>query len=509
LADYCALYAGGEAFDKRKMKLVPQNVDEQNDIYQHRLNQVHYRNYAGPIIDYFASHLFAAPFEVRAKGEDDEPTEPDEFYGEFREDCDGIDTDFCDFLRARFVEALQVGVGYWLVEFPDDGADEPLDRAEFQHRKLGDGYLRAVCAEDVLDWECDEIGQLDWVIVHKKEKRRDDPRVSRNLITETWWLYDRETVETFQVTYEPSKPPRDEDIIKSLGRRPHRCNVVPLIALRIDPEGLWVMNRIASTQLEHMRIANANAWSIRRTCFAMPVVKVEDGQNPPKFGVGRYMMIGVNESFEWAAPPSVPYEAMRNEVASLKDEIFRICHQMALGVDNNAAAIGRSGESKMADAHSTEVVLKAYGALVLKAAEETYEVLSDARGDTDVTWSIEGFQRFNLADALVLVESVNAAATIDIPSETFQKEIKTKVALGLLHDVAQDVKDTIREEIAEGITDQMAMKAEGDQAKLDADKLAAQPPPMPGLENGKTLALAANKAVTAKGSADKDEKVRN
>ena len=53
----------------------------------------------------------------------------------------------------------------------------------------------------------------------------------------------------------------------------------------------------------------------------------------------------------------------------LKDEIYRVAQQMALGVENNAASVGRSAESKEVDSSSTETCLKAYASPVREAAE--------------------------------------------------------------------------------------------------------------------------------------------
>lgn len=463
LADYDALYTGGKAFRTRLSRFLPQNNNEPSDHYQARCREAHYRNYLGPIVDFFAAHLFSAPFEVRSK-RDGELVDADPFYAQFREDCDANDTDFVDFLRGRFVEALIKGRAYWLVEMPDDGGTPPGDKAEWQARKLGDGYVRAVPTEEVLDWECDESGALLWAIVHERETARVDWRLPRNIITETWHVFDAEYVETFEVTYDPARPPTAETDIGSTGRRPHNCNVVPLICLDIDPDGLWAANRIASPQIEHFRLSNANAWSIRRTCYAMPVLKVMDPKQPPAMGAGYYIMIGTGEEFGWSSPPSVPYQAMSAEVASLKDEIFRIANNMALGVDNNAAAIGRSGDSKLADARATEVVLTAYGSLIRGAAEETYEVLSDARGDTDITWSVEGLQSFNVGDAVVLIEAATQAEVLGIPSETYQREVKTKIALSMVNDISQDVKDTIRKEIEAGVEAEVKLADEMKQA---------------------------------------------
>lgn len=470
-ADLDALYRGGKVFHSRISRFLSRNDREPNDTFQARCREAHYRSYVGPIVDFFASFLFTASITIRAK-EDDETADTDPFYADFKEDVDGADTDLLDFMRERMTNALIKGASYWLVEFPDAGNVAVDSRADWQERALGEGFLRKVEREDVLDFERDENGVLLWAIVHKKEKRRDDPRLARKLTRETWWLYDRSEVETFQVEYDASsRVLMPDDIIPSIGKRSHGCTRVPLVEMAIRPEGLWVSSRLASPQLEHFRLSCAQTWGIRRTCYAMPVFKLVDREAPPTMGAGYYLMIGTEEEMVWSSPPAVPFEAIAREVASQKDEIFRITHQMASGVDNNAAAVGRSGDSKVADAASTQVILNAYGAIVREAIEETYEILSGGRAD-DLDWSIEGMDKYDAADVDVLLKAIAAVQGLNIPSETLSRELFTKAGLSVLPDASQETKDTIREEIASGMKQMLAEREEQKRMEQETAQIA-------------------------------------
>src|SRR6185295_614718 len=102
-------------------------------------------------------------------------------------------------------------------------------------------------------------------------------------------------------------------------------------------------------------------------------------------------------------------------LSTLKDEIYRVATQMARGVDNNAAAIGRSGLSKQADASATERVLAAYGELVCEALEDTYQTISAARND-GLTISVKGMDAYDLADSATLIANAATTQTLGIPS---------------------------------------------------------------------------------------------
>ncbi len=447
-----ALYRGGKAFKQYARKFLPQNPAEPNEVYQVRLRECSYRSYIGPIIDYYVSWLFSGSFSIRAKDTDGEQTTADPYYAKFREDVGG-DIDFVEFTRERVTEALIKQRSHWLLVAQTDGNPPPESKGEWEARGLGGATLSAVNREQLVDWDTDELGKLQWAIIHTVAQDRKDPRGERDLIVETWKIYDRTSVETFQLKYKPNERPKDPKwVVDRLGSVPHPFKEVPLVTLHI-PDGMWIAGRTKDPQIEHFRMASALAWAIRRTCYAMPVMNLENREEPPVMGTGHYIMLGMNEKFSWSSPPSTPFDIIGKEVDSQRDEIYRITHQMAMGMDNNADTVGRSADSKEMDTAATRVMLNAYGMIISKAIEETYEILSDMRGDEAITWSIEGFSGYDTATAPELIANATNATLLGIPSKTFAREIKTKTALALLPEADQHVKDAIRIEIAEA-TDQ-------------------------------------------------------
>jgi hypothetical protein len=239
---------------------------------------------------------------------------------------------------------------------------------------------------------------------------------------------------------------------------------VPLVNIDVG-DALWLLNRVASPQTEHFRLSCAQGWGIRRTCYAMPVFNVEDSRKPPTMGAGYYVMIGLKETMAWSAPPATPFEAIREEVKAQKDEIYRVVHQMAMGVDNNAAAVGRSAESKEIDSAAVRVVLDALGKIVREAVERTYALLSDAR-EEDYEWSIDGLDDFSDANFAELIAAALGFSTLAIKSPTLQREWQKRLADAAVPDADQSLKDKIAKEIEANVTDESVLS----------------PPPIPGEE---------------------------
>lgn len=480
-----ALAKGGKSFKKLLSLFLPQNPVEPDDIYTQRRGQAHYRSYMGSIINLYVGWLFAASFSVKAyeRGTETPVAEVDAFYGQFQENV-GNETQLSAFMKERFREALTTQNSAWLVELPSDDGAPPKDKAEYEKRKLGNASLKAISQHEIYDWEEDETGALKWVNIHTCFDTRESWMVARDLVVETWRIYEASVVHTFQLKYKKGERPGDPnfDVPPHGEPTPHGFKRVPLVRMSI-PKELTIGEQTHDTQLEHFRLDNALSWLIRRTCYAQPVFNVEDGENnPPRMGAGYAIMIGKDDKVGWTSPPVAPFDVLQKNIDNKRDDIYRVVHQMAQAVDNNAETVGRSADSKEIDAAATRIMLNAYGALVGAPIETTYELISEAREEGTYEWSVEGFSGYDTATVASLIANAKQARTLGIPSQTFHKELCTKVALAFHPEVDQRVKDDMRQEIAAAKFEVSSMPLEqeelellGAKSELDRAKAAAEP----------------------------------
>jgi hypothetical protein len=179
----------------------------------------------------------------------------------------------------------------------------------------------------------------------------------------------------------------------------------------------------------------------------MPILKTLDRKRPPAMGTGYYLSLGVGESLEWPAPPSAPFDTISSYVDTLKDELHRVAIAMAQGVDNNAAAIGRSGESKDADANATQKILAALGKIVVLAWERTFDLVSQGRGES-IRWQASGMDDYDDAPDLgTLIEDVMSIDSLKIGSPTLDRELHTRVAMTALGECDEKTRAAVLEEI--------------------------------------------------------------
>lgn len=462
LEDYQALYSGGDAFRRRLTRFIPQRPDEADRIYQHRLAIAHYVNYAGPIINYFAALTFSDELEVKA-----EPKAPAWYAERFLTSCDGLGMDLHVMLRDRFTRASVQRRSWVLVDFPAVGA--PVDnRADWEAMGAGDAYLCPLDDGNVLDWECDERGELEWAIVHHRDERRRDPSQGRDVVTDTWTVWGRYEWVRYAVTYDRNRPPGPEDDIPEVARGPVATEGrVPLVRIEL-PEPLWVMNVLASPQIEQMRARNALSYSLQRTCYAMRIFKLADPDRPPVHGPGYGMVIGKDDDVTWDAPPGDAFAPVEAYASGLKDELYRVANQMALGVDNNAAAVGRSGDSKAQDHAATIIVVKALAAEVREAAKRILDLVALGRGEV-LKWTVGGLDSYDVGDLGALAETAVTVETLSIPSVTFRREWAKKVALVALADATPETRDAIAREIDAGVVEEDMEEREEDEAEDEVE----------------------------------------
>jgi hypothetical protein len=467
-ARYDALFHGGPRLRRELPKLLPRHDVEPLEVYRHRLSQAHYLNHSGPIGTFFAAMLFGSAPVLRST-----PEQPGEVYTALKSDCDGQGTDFEAFVAQRFIEALVKRTAYWRVELtapPSPEAVAGMTLKDYEAAGYGRPRLVGRQAEAIPYWRCDEAGNFLWVVEHDRREELLDWTHEQVIVTETWTLWSREAATRWGIAYPKDQPPGDDTEVPQIAPPPH-FGQIPLIKLEL-PETLWLMAFLADPALEHFRKSCGLSWSIDRSCYAMPYFFLKNPKQPPTQGAGYYGILGHEDKVEWPSPSNVPYDVVEKRLAVLKDELHRVSIQMARGVDNNAAAVGRSGESKLADAAATEVVLEAYGREVREAFQATLNLVSFALGDS-VEWSVEGMDTYDVADTAAIIENALTAQPLLIPSATYQAEVKTRVALAQLRDADEEVKQKVRDEIRQNTTaeDVMAML----KPPTDDDGLRTQP----------------------------------
>jgi hypothetical protein len=441
---YRDLYAGGEQFKLNAGRHLIPRQKEPGDVYRERLTRVFYENYIGSIVDWYAATLFRREPVLTFEGTNEQGQA---FFGEFIEDVDRKGTAFSDFLRKQLVVAMVSGAGYVLVDFPRMG-QPPGSRAEEDELGASRAYLVEYAAEDLINWNLDEHGNYEWVVLRTELTKQDSVEDTEWRREKRWSYYDKQNFRLYRqmITGGGAEP---VELIDEGLHGLAKLQRVPLFALRI-PEGLWMLNRAGSLQLEHFNKSNALSWALTMGLFAMPVVYSEREWSQ-MVGESYYIQLGPEDRFGWTEPEGKVYQIAADNLASLQEEIYRVCYMPQAGAPLGQGG-RQSGVSKQLDSSITQEVLRAYGDAVKDLVRRVLKAINAARED-DLAIGVTGLDEFDISDFAVEVDDAQKLLALGAESPTLRKEVQKKLALKYLADARQDVKDRIVAEIeSAGIT---------------------------------------------------------
>ncbi len=438
---YRDLYVGGEQFRNCAQEYLIRRQREPGEVYLERLSRVFYENYIGSIVDWYAATLFRREPVLTFEGKNEGGKQ---FFSALVEDADRKGSSLSDFFRRQYIEALVTGSSYVLVDFPRL-AGRVETRGEEDATGASRAYLVEYSPEDLINWSLDERGNFDWVVLRTKSIRKEKVEDGDWRVETRWAYYDKQSFRIYRETRDGSgaggRVLEDEGThgLAKLGQ-------VPLFGLRI-PEGLWMLNRSGSLQLEHFNKSNALSWAMTMGLFAMPVVYSERDWSQI-IGESYYIQMGPNDRFGWTEPEGKVFQIAQDNLVHLQGEIYRVCYLAQAGGSLSGGA-QQSGLSKQIDFSITQEVLRAYGDAVKEQIRRVLKAIEAARED-GLTVGVTGMDEFDIADLGTELEDAKSLLALGVASPTLKKEIFKKLALKFLCDSRQDIKDQVASEIEAG-----------------------------------------------------------
>lgn len=449
-------FALGAPYAKHKpRRFLHQLQGEPDDKYVNRLERCYYINYVGAIVDYFRHYLFALAPVIRPE----ETEEPPDWWTEFYEDCTGGGIALLDFVKEVFLDALIGRRAGWLIGKPAEAVGE-LTQGEAEEMGVAGVALTPYAAWDICDWQRNANGELDWVTLEKKDDQREFPL--ERVEVQTYTYVDRQRWRSWQAY-------GSEQRLQVIGEGEHGLGEVPFVELEIPP-GLWVLDKLASWQIDLFNKTSMLSYGELLSCFLQPFIKSNDPNATTRVfseGVLLQLRAGTDkdqpEDFGWKVPDIAPLEYTAKSIREQRDEGYRLVHQMSLAVDSQSiGAIARSGVSKIEDRRATEIILAGYGAYVRKALIRTANLISRIHGD-DMTWQCAGYDNFQVSSLDEDLQVMGLAKSMAIKSRTFNETLDGQIATGtILRRVDENTRTKILEELKDAY-DQQDMQEEAAQ----------------------------------------------
>jgi hypothetical protein len=465
-----ALYEGGKALLRNPKvldRLFPRHGGETEKVYQERKRRAFYVSHLSTVIDHVVAGLSADPIEL-ALGD----AAPSSFYRDLFADCSpprGRERSVHELVLEQLRSALLCGFTWTLVDLPTMPPDwSPQSEAEQEAAGALNAYAAPLRPEAVLDWDADADGEVYWTMVCSKSCRRPTPYEKRDKVREEYTAYDAEGWTRWVVEYEKGKPPNEDAMISPESRGRHSFGRTPIIRLEL-PAGLWAGNKLHSLAVEYLNKSCGLSWAEYKALYSQlyeflapalggidtPVS--EHQSNPGRAqtsarGPGWVQVRGHEDSAMYVGPDTGAFAHAGDSLKRLAEDIFRVMYQMALAEDNSGAVIRRSEGSKQLDHEATEVILRALGREGRRHAAATVNTIAIGRRDPD-GWVASGMDDFHGVDLGAEIDRAMGLETVPIPSATYQRARKLRLALADLGDEATDeIREAIRRELEEAIT---------------------------------------------------------
>ncbi|MBY0506325.1 MAG: hypothetical protein K2X03_20570 [Bryobacteraceae bacterium] len=436
---YRDLYAGGAQFALNSYAYLTPRQREPQQVYAERASHAYYENYIGSIIDWYAATLFRREPVITLDGDN---VSGKRFFGQLNDDCDRKGTALTDFFRSLFTDTLVQGASHILVDFPRPGTT-PLTRAEEEAQGISRAFLVPYTAEELINWSRDPDGNYEWVVLRTSQLRQERIDVG-DWTPETRWLYlDR----TQYRLWRQSSKPSSGNLIEIEDQGTHalaKLHRVPLFDLRAT-QGLWLMNKAASLQLEHFNKSNALSWALTNGLFATPVV-YSDKELTQNIGDSYFLQLGAGDRFGWTEPQGNVHHIASQNLERLQTEIYRVSYLLAQAGGPSSAA--QSGLSKLRDYAITIEILRGYGDMVKDCMKRVLRTIEQTRED-GLAIDVSGLDEFDIADFSNDLDEAERLLKLGIESPTMKRQVFKKLALKYLCDARQELKDQIAAEIDE------------------------------------------------------------
>lgn len=435
------LYRGGHQIKAVAGRFLHKRPKEVASVYQSRLERFTYQNILGSVCGWYQSALFECAPEVLVKSGEKIVEDKGDYYSLVLADCTRNGKSFVDLWRDVFLDLMLFRRSYVLVDLPAQAGDFGHLESQKASGAL-DAYLVKFSQRDVINWERDDNGVLEWILIAASFVRH---RIGGEpVVIDRWYAYDRKGYAVYEAVREGGNKAENA---REVGRGPHALATVGRVPVRVieAPEALWLGDRAYLQACDHLNHDNAYAWALFMSNLPVPVIK-GDFKGDVKLSETSFIQLATDGDFGFAESSGVAFQVSAERVASLREEIYRGMYLQSQARSNDATPAAQSGISKQADMAPSKNVLSGFGDILRAGMSSVLSDVADARGDTGLTFSVQGFD-FEEDASLEEVEKVAKIRDAGIESGTLERQQKKRAARAILPDERDDIMRKIDQEI--------------------------------------------------------------
>jgi hypothetical protein len=394
-----ALYEGGGRFDALKPTLLYARQQDANPLYrQSRLQVAEYENHNAGMLDYSRAIAFQAKPRLVFSGAAGKL----DYYNTLN---DGLQ----DTLEGRFSDMQLYGYALLTASYPASPLPAAAKNLAQQLVKGGplDARICYLCPDQIEDWKCDDLGNLDWVKVHTAEETRKDEYGEVAGKLHTWTFITRTEKAVYQKFEEKDKELKDSDTAPLIGDPAKSPLGLPVFEAALVNRNC-IMERIKRALVGLFNTEANRDFGLAATCFPQPwyAGPKEPHEFSQKVGENIVLFLGVGGQFGYAVPDNTAYDAYAKRAQEKLDNLNTLINsefKSTQGKDQHAA----SGVVKQEEKQPAAVAAESYARKLVAATLEAVNYIIRSRKDENaVTVHFEGMNNFSplaLADKIAAV----------------------------------------------------------------------------------------------------------
>lgn len=438
IEDCEALYKGGLYVQEKLTKFLPEPEFQTAKARRLMLSiaSVKYINLMASVVNFFPDFLFSFPLVFK--------TPEAAFYQQLKENCDGSGTDFQALIQKCFIEYLvgkRVAVAVTLPRVaPVNSA------AEAEASGALNASLRKFGASEIMDWEFDSSGSLQWIILRATSVPRLAPEDDGLVQYEQYWVHTKSRTDYFEF---PSGSYNGGDTIGPRWSWAHELGKVPVV-LWESHDGKWLGGRLRNPCVDHLRARTALGFHNNKTAYPVLVKSSADNSSDPKLGDAS-VSIGEKDKLDFLVPPAESREALENDVTDAKVAIYGTANLLFL-IDQEKNKPWRSAKAKESDSDDGAVTMKGYGAMIRDFAKAILETVDLVRKGSGEGFDVSGFEKLDEMGLEELTTVLQVLSTVDFTviqgfGDTARKSLMKRLMSIALSDVDEQTKQAIAAEI--------------------------------------------------------------
>lgn len=394
------LVEGGATIAARKTEYVPRRPGEEPELYQIRIKRFTYTNILGQAIAAQVAKLSSGAVSIdNAK---------DAFWEDFRAGNDLRRKRTEQQLLESIFRGLLMFGDVWLQVEKPQATEQPLNKLQEEQMGLVP-YICQHCPRNVTDWgEAD--GQVTWVKLRQIVEAADPTKERQSIAT--WTFIDDQKIVRYSAEVKTQGGRISE--VKSGGdwkssekteilmqdSIAHGFGAIPIQRVKV-PGDLWAGNSayliaMQALDLENSRYDAGIMTYVQRTW--QPVQSPDsdlddtyvDDTAPLKSGNQYLLKVG---GFQFNEAGGAAIRSIGEFVEELHDRIRGIFGQQ--GGSATKEAVQQSGASKKMDFVAQEVLLRAFGTIIVDAYEDVLRLVAIAAGKSERP-SVSGLDSFDV-----------------------------------------------------------------------------------------------------------------